>query len=76
MDFIKTFDVSINTTGKGILRDKNKCTHCGSCLTHCRPHALHITDTHTREVVFDETKCIECQACIKVCPYDACASAF
>ncbi len=76
MDFVKTFDVTINTSGKGVLRDKDKCTHCGHCITHCRVDALHIPDRATREVVYEEAKCIECLACIKVCPYDACTSAF
>ncbi|MCL5280984.1 MAG: 4Fe-4S binding protein [Planctomycetes bacterium] len=26
--------------------------------------------------MFDESECIECLACIRVCPFNACASAF
>jgi L-aspartate semialdehyde sulfurtransferase ferredoxin len=76
MDFIRTFDVTINETGKGVMRDADNCTHCGHCVVHCPTGALFISDTRTREVGYDETDCIECLACIRVCPYGACSSAF
>ena len=74
--FVKTFNVSVNVTGKGVIRDEERCTHCGHCITHCPTGALHITDEATREVGYNEAKCIECLACIRVCPYGACTSAF
>ncbi len=76
MEFVKTFDVTINETGKGVTRDEDGCTHCGACVVHCPVRALYIADGATREVGYDEKKCIECLACIRVCPYAACASAF
>jgi ferredoxin len=76
MDFVKTFNVSINYTGKGVTVDENSCTHCGHCITHCPTGALHIENLATREVIYTESKCIECMGCIRVCPYGACASAF
>ena len=76
MDFVRTFDVTINETGKGVMRDAESCTHCGHCVVHCPTGALYISDPGTREVGYDETNCIECLACIRVCPYGACSSAF
>ncbi len=76
MAFVKTFEVSINYSGKGVTRDEDSCTHCGHCVTHCPTGALYIADVATREVVFNEADCIECLACIRVCPYGAFASAF
>ena len=76
MDFIRTFEVTINETGKGVIRDPDKCSHCGHCVVHCPTGALYLLDTRTREVAYDETNCIECLACIRVCPYGACSSAF
>ena len=76
MDFVKTFDVSVNYTGKGVTRDDERCTHCGHCVTHCPTGALHVGDAATREVLYNEADCIECLACIRVCPFGACASAF
>ncbi len=76
MEFIKTFDVTINSTGKGLTWDSDACTGCGHCVVHCPTDALHIADRKTMEVAFDEEKCIECLACIRVCPYDVCTSPF
>ena len=76
MDYVKTFDVTINDTGKGVTRDKDRCTHCGHCVVHCPTGALLIGDAATREVIYNDADCIECLACIRVCPYAACTSAF
>lgn len=76
LDFVKTFNVTINYTGKGVTWDEDRCTHCGHCIPHCPTEALLIADPATRRVAFNEADCIECLACIRVCPFGACASAF
>jgi len=76
LDYVRTFNVTISTSGKGLVWDADACVHCGQCVPHCPTHALHIKDEATREVAFDEETCIECLACIKVCPYGACTSVF
>ncbi len=76
IDFVKTFDVTVNDTGKGVNRDPVRCTHCGHCVVHCPTKALYIADPATREVGYNEAECIECLACMRVCPYGACSSAF
>lgn len=76
LDFIRTFNVTVNTTGKGVARDEDRCTHCGQCVSHCPTGALCIGNDTTREVIYNEADCIECLACIRVCPFGACASTF
>jgi len=76
MEFIKTCNVMVNHTGKGVTWDEHRCVHCGQCVTHCPTEALHIADAASRRMEFDEAACIECLNCIRVCPFDACASAF
>ena len=76
LEFVRTFDVRINDTGKGLIWDDTVCTHCGACLTHCPTNALHVADRATRRIEFTDARCIECLACIKVCPFGACTSAF
>ncbi|MBT3200995.1 MAG: 4Fe-4S binding protein [Phycisphaerales bacterium] len=76
VEFIKTFNVQVNETGKGLTWDENACTGCGHCVVHCPTYALHIPDRSTMAVAFDAEKCIECLGCIRVCPYGACTSAF
>ena len=76
LEYVKTFNVTINYSGKGLTWDADRCTGCGHCVVHCPTGALHIPDRATMEVAFDEEKCIECLGCVRVCPYNACASAF
>ena len=76
LEYVKTFNVTINYSGKGLTWDETLCTACGNCLTHCPTQALHIPDRATMAIAFDETKCIECLACVKACPYNACTPAF
>jgi ferredoxin len=76
MEFLRTCNVVVNHSGKGVTWDEHRCTHCGQCITHCPTDALHIADPVTRKMAFTEDACIECLACIRVCPFGACASAF
>ena len=32
LEFIDTFDVTINDSDKGVTRDAERCTHCGHCV--------------------------------------------
>ncbi|MBF9018938.1 MULTISPECIES: 4Fe-4S binding protein [unclassified Oceanispirochaeta] len=74
--FIKSLDIKIDTTRKGVTWDKERCAQCGSCVPHCPTNALAIPDRNTMEVVFNTEECIECLSCIKVCPFGAMKSLF
>lgn len=76
MDYVRTFNVTINATAHGVTWNADRCTSCGNCLTHCPTDALRIADRATMAVTFDEAKCIECLACLRVCPFEACTSVF
>ena len=76
VDFVKTFNVEVNESDRGLKWDSEKCTHCGNCLPHCPTDALHIADEKIRRVAFDGELCIDCLSCIKNCPFGACSSIF
>ena len=76
LDFVGTFNVTVNLAGKGVTWNEESCTGCGKCIAHCPTEALYIPDRTTMAIAFDEDKCIECLACIRICPYGACTSVF
>lgn len=76
IDFLKTFDVEINETLKGVRWDAEKCTQCSNCIPHCPTNALYISDRSRMSITFDSDKCIECLSCIRNCPFNACTSLF
>jgi len=75
-EYVSTLNVQVNYTGKGVMRDEEKCTSCGYCVPYCPTKALYLSDDATRKVAYNEEDCIECLACIQVCPYEACSSTF
>ncbi|NLF31221.1 MAG: 4Fe-4S dicluster domain-containing protein [Planctomycetes bacterium] len=76
LDYVRTFNVTISATARGLTWHADRCTSCGNCLTHCPTGALHVADRATMAVAFDDARCIECLACLRVCPFGACASLF
>ena len=74
--FVRTLNIEVNESRKGLRWDSEKCTHCGNCLSHCPPGALYIPDIKTMKIDFNSDKCIECLNCIENCPYGACSSLF
>ena len=76
MDFVRTFNVSVNEQSIGLRWDPDACTHCGNCLPHCPTKALYVRDGGTREISFNPGECIECLSCVSNCPFSACASIF
>ena len=74
--YVRTFNVTVNETARGLRWDSERCTHCGNCIPHCPTKALHISDRHAMQLGFDEKKCVECLSCIPNCPFGACVSVF
>lgn len=54
-----------------LLKEKNKCSGCGACMTICPKHAIRMKkDTIGNVYPFvDTNKCINCKLCYKVCNY-------
>jgi len=59
--------VIIQSLSQNVLRNEDRCTHCGACITICPTSAFEI-DQASRQVVFTNEKCIACGLCIKACP--------
>lgn len=76
LEYVKTFNVKVNETEKGLIHSRQKCTSCGVCVSHCPVKALHIPNRATMEVRFNADTCVECLQCIEICPFGACSSLF
>jgi ferredoxin len=67
--------VSIQPLSENVVRNDEKCTHCGACVTVCPTKAFKL-DFDTRLISFDASKCIACGLCLKTCPLRALESHF
>ena len=67
IEYLKSSGVKIQPLSRDILRNEEKCTDCGVCVTICPTEAL-VVDPKTRKVTFHNDKCIACEACVKICP--------
>jgi ferredoxin len=59
--------VRIQSLSQDVLRNEERCTHCGACITICPSGAFEL-DPLTRQVNFYNEKCVACGLCIKACP--------
>ena len=59
--------VRIQSLSQDVIRNEERCTHCGACVTTCPTLAFEV-DLTTRQVRFHDDKCIACGLCIKACP--------
>ena len=59
--------VRIQSLSQDVIRNEERCTHCGVCIIICPPHAFEV-DPLTRQVRFYDEKCVACRLCITACP--------
>jgi ferredoxin len=70
IEYLRASGVKIQPLSEDIVRNSDKCTDCGVCVTVCPAQAL-VVDPASRKVIFHEDKCIACELCIKICPTHA-----
>ena len=65
--YLTTSGVKIQSLSQDVIRNEERCTHCGACITICPTGAFQLDPT-TRQVRFYDEKCVACGICIKACP--------
>lgn len=70
IEFLRQLGISVQPLNQEVIRNEEKCTHCGACTVHCPTKALYIQPP-TMEVKFSGDDCIVCLMCLKVCPVKA-----
>ena len=70
IEYLTVEGVQVQTLADKIIRDDERCVHCGACTSVCRVDALSVNRT-TMEVNFDHEMCVACGLCKIACPVDA-----
>ena len=65
--YLTASGVRIQSLSQDVIRNEERCTHCGACITICPTGAFDL-DPLTRRINFDDEKCVACGQCIKACP--------
>lgn len=65
--YLTATGVRIQSLSQDVIRNEERCTHCGACITICPSGAFEI-EPLTRRVKFHDEKCLACALCIKACP--------
>ncbi len=69
--YLKDNGINIQLIEESIIRDDDKCYHCGFCVAVCPTEALIIDDKKTMKVNLHKDRCIACGYCVGVCPVKA-----
>lgn len=65
--YLQESGVEIQSLSQDVVRNDERCTHCGACIALCPTHAFTL-DAKSRKVKFDHSKCIVCELCVRACP--------
>ncbi len=68
--FLEQQGIKIEKLAEDIVRNNDRCTHCGHCTSLCPVGALYI-NRPSMEVGFNEEKCVVCGLCLRACPVKA-----
>ena len=65
--YLQEAGLEIQSLSQDVLRNEERCTHCGACITMCPTRAFSLEKV-TRKVNFDNSRCIVCELCVRACP--------
>ncbi len=68
--YLTEVGVKIQPLSQNVIRNEERCTHCGACVTIC-PTAAFVVEPQTFRINFFDPKCVACGLCIKACPLRA-----
>ena len=67
ISYLTNTGVRIQSLSQDVIRNEERCTHCGVCVTICPTGAFEL-EPSTRRVNFYNERCLACGLCIKACP--------
>jgi len=66
LEYLKSIGIEVKSIGQQIIKNDEKCIHCGVCVAVCPTQALYL-DRDTFEVKFNPERCSACEFCVSVC---------
>jgi len=66
LDFLRGQGVIVQPITEDVVRNEERCTHCGACTAICPTGALHF-ERPAMLVRFDSEACVVCQLCVRAC---------
>lgn len=70
ISFLEGLGVVVEPLSQTVVRDEERCSHCGACTVVCPVGALYM-NRPSMEVGFDNEKCLVCGLCVSYCPLKA-----
>lgn len=81
---VDSHPVMVDTTSQGIIKDADRCIHCGRCVLACQHGVVNevlafgYRASHAKVICDDdkpmgESSCVLCGECVQVCPVGALA---
>ena len=70
LEYLRSLGLRIEPIAQDIMRNEERCTHCGACLAVCQVGALSV-ERPSMEVSFNPAKCVVCEQCLTACPLHA-----
>lgn len=67
ISYLTKTGLNIQPLSQNVLRNEERCTHCGACVAICPADAFEL-DPITRLVNFRDEKCLVCGICLTACP--------
>ena len=68
-EFFKKYGVKVIELSEKIVKDDEKCIHCGLCISLCPMDVFKLNEEY--KVVADVERCIHCGFCVSACPRKA-----
>ena len=65
--YVKESGVKVQPLSQDVVRNDDRCTQCGACLTLC-PTDCFALEPKTQKVLFDNSRCVVCEMCVRACP--------
>ena len=67
IEYLSKTGLRIEPLSQNVIRNEERCTHCGACVVICPADAFELDDK-TRRIEFRNEKCLVCGICLTACP--------